>query len=250
MSQRIASPALIGRGPELEALSGALDDAAGGSFAAVFVAGEAGVGKSRLLQELERRSQAHARTIAGECAMGAAGERPFAPIRSALRRLRAELGPPVFDELAGPGRDELARLVPQLRATDEPDPAGPGPTDPFAQARLFDLVLGMLARLSMSTPVVLVIEDVHWADRSTLDLLAYLLANARRERLLLVCTYRTDELHRGHPLRAFLAEHERPPAVRRVELRPFTPGELAAQIRAIAGADPGPEVVRRRAHRG
>src|SRR5215208_4608852 len=148
MPPRISSPELIGRGPELETLLRALDDVIGGSFAAVFVAGEAGVGKSRLLVELERRSQAHARTIAGECAMLAAGELPFAPIRSALRRLRAELGPEVYDELAGP-----------LRELGEPEP--------YARARVFDLVLGMLARLAASTPVVLVIDDIHWADRST-----------------------------------------------------------------------------------
>jgi DNA-binding CsgD family transcriptional regulator/tetratricopeptide (TPR) repeat protein len=240
MPQRISSPELIGRGPELDALCDALDDATGGRFRAVFVAGEAGVGKSRLLRELERRSQAYARTVAGECTMLAAGEVAFAPVRSALRRLRAELGPPVFDELAGPGRDQLARLVPQLQDTEEPDPA-----DPFARARLFDLLLGMLARLAASTPVVLVIEDIQWGDRSTLDLLAYLLANARRERLLLICTYRTDELNRGHPLRAFLAAHERPPVVRRIELQRFTPEELAAQIHGILGADADPDLVRR-----
>jgi DNA-binding CsgD family transcriptional regulator len=245
MPQRISSPELIGRGQELEALCQALDHAADGRFAAVFVAGEAGVGKSRLLLELERRSQAHARTIAGECAMLAGGELAFAPIRSALRRLRAELGPPVFDELAGSGRDQLARLVPQLSDAGAPDEPTSPPAEPFARARLFDLLLGMLARLAASTPIVVVIEDIHWADRSTLDLLAYLLANARRERLLLVCTYRTDELNRGHRLRAFLAEHERPPTVQRVELHPFTPGELAAQLHGILGADPDPDLVRR-----
>src|SRR5215217_8025658 len=141
MPGRISSPELIGRDAELDVLCQALDDARQGRFAAVFVAGEAGLGKSRLLLELERRSQSYARTVAGECAMLAAGELPFAPIRSALRRLRAELGPEVFDELGGPAF-ELGDA---------------GEATPFARARLFDLFLGMLGRLAQSTPVVLAI---------------------------------------------------------------------------------------------
>jgi predicted ATPase len=90
-----------------------------------------------------------------------------------------------------------------------------------------------------------VIEDIHWADRSTLDFLAFLIAGARRERLLLVCSYRTDELHRRHPLRAFLAQHERRRAVERVELRPFTRAELDAQVGGILGTAPDPAVVGR-----
>ena len=244
--QRVSSPDFVGRGTELTALLGALHGAAESRFSAVFVAGESGVGKSRLLGELEREAESRgARVLAGECFTLAEGELPYAPIRSALRRLERDLDPGVFDELLGPGRDELARLLPQLAAAGarEPDPAPI--REPLARARMFELLLALLTRLAGEAPIVLVIEDVHWADRSTLDLLGFLVANARREALLLVCSYRTDELHRGHPLSAFLAQHERPPAVRRIDLRRFTPRELAAQLHGILGTVPDPALVTR-----
>jgi predicted ATPase len=90
-----------------------------------------------------------------------------------------------------------------------------------------------------------VVEDLHRGDRSPLDLLSFMMANARGEALLLACTYRTDEVHRRHPLRQFLARHERPPSARRLELHPFSTGELEVQLREILGNDPDRELVER-----
>jgi DNA-binding CsgD family transcriptional regulator/tetratricopeptide (TPR) repeat protein len=223
--RRVTSPEFVGRGPELTALLDAVDSASDSRFCAVFVAGESGVGKSRLLHELEHEAETRgARVLAGECIALAEGGLPYAPIRSALRGLERDGD--------AQSSDELARLLPELGA------AG-------SQARLFELLLTLLIRLAAEAPLVLMIEDVHWADRSTLDLLAFLLANARREPLLLVCSFRTDELDRRHPLRAFLAQHERPPAVQSIELHPFTPPELEAQLRGILGTAPDPELVER-----
>ena len=241
MPQRVSSPSFIGRGPERTALLDALDRAAENRFSAVFVAGESGVGKSRLLHELEREAKSRgARVLAGECVTLAEGELPYAPIRSALRRLERELAPGAFGD-----RDDVARLLSPLQAlgAEESDPAPS--REPLARARMFELLLSLLTGLAERAPVVLLIEDVHWADHSTLDFLGFLIANARRERLLLICSYRTDELHRRHPLRAFLAQHERPPAVDRLELRPFTREELAAQLHGIVGAAPEPALVQR-----
>jgi DNA-binding CsgD family transcriptional regulator len=244
--RRVSCPELIGRGPELSALLDGLDRAAGSRFSAVFVAGESGVGKSRLLQELEREAESRdVRVLAGECVALAEGQLPYAPVRSVLRRLGFELGPDAFDELLGPGREELARLVPQLGGAHAPAQERSTTVEPLAQARLFELLLGLLTRLGAGAPVVLAIEDIHWADRSTLDFLAFLIANARRERLLLVCSYRTDEVHRRHPLRSFLAQYERPPAVERVDLRAFTLEELDAQLRGILGTTADPALVNR-----
>ena len=83
--------------------------------------------------------------------------------------------------------------------------------------------------------MVLIIEDVHWIDRSSRDLLGFLVRNARRDRLLFVATYRPDELHRGHPLRPFLAELERSGHAQRLELEPLARAELADQLGAIIG---------------
>jgi predicted ATPase len=242
VERRVSSAELIGRGPELAALL----EAVGGEFSAVFLAGESGVGKSRLLDELARRSASlGARVLDGECVMLGEGELPYAPIRSALRRLGSELAPEALAELLGAGRDELARLVPQLGGPRAAAAHASWLGSPVARARLFELLLGVLTRIADDAPVLLVVEDIHWADRSTLDFLGFLIAGARSERLLLVCSYRTDELHQRHPLRAFLAQHEQRLRVRRVDLRPFTRGELEAQLRGILGATPDPDLADR-----
>jgi DNA-binding CsgD family transcriptional regulator len=227
----------VGRRRELTTLLDAFERAAMGEFAAIFLAGDSGVGKSRLLRQLARVAHERgAHVLAGDCLSLAEGELPYAPIRSVLRTLAREFDPEALEELLGSGRYELARLVPELAATVAPAPATGG--EPLAQALLFDQLLGLLARRAEDAPVVLAIEDIHWADRSTRDFLAFLIANARRERLLLVCSYRTDVLHRGHALRQFLAQHERPPAVERVDLRLFTEEELGEQLCGILEAEP------------
>ena len=147
-----------------------------------------------------------------------------------------DVEPRALEELVGPARGELARLLPELQSD--------GPTietvDPLAQARLFQALLGLLAR---AAPVVLVTEDLHWADPSTRGFLSFLVRNIGQERLLLVATYRTDELHRRHPLRQFLAEVERLPVIERMELAPFSRRELAQQLTAILDAPPNHELV-------
>ena len=178
--------------------------------------------------------------LVGECVALADGELPYGPIRAALRPLDAEL-----EALTVPGREELARLLPQLGAPGAPAPGRSATGERLAQGRLFELVLAVLSRLGDEQPVMLAVEDIHWADRSTLDFLAFLMANARGERLALVCTYRVDALHRSHPLRPFLAQNERRPSVERVELPRFTEPEVRAQIAAILGAEADDALARR-----
>jgi predicted ATPase len=181
----VTSPEFVGRGPQLAALLDALERAAAGEFAGLFLGGESGVGKSRLLAELVRAaSEREARVLPGACVSLAEGELPYAPVRSALRALARELEPDQLDELLGATRDELARLVPELASASARERAPAGGGEPVAQARLFELLSALLARLCEERPVVLAIEDVHWADRSTLDFLAFLLSTERRERLL------------------------------------------------------------------
>ena len=108
----------------------------------------------------------------------------------------------------------------------------------WLQTRIFEGALRLLGRLGETTPVLLVIEDLHWADRSTRDLLAFLTRNARAERLLLIATFRSDELHRRHPLTAWLAETERLAQVERIDLDRFGRDELVELLTGIAGAPP------------
>jgi predicted ATPase len=159
--QPISSPVLVGRVAELAQLGSALERATAGGPAAVVVAGEAGVGKTRLITELSRRAgSAGAAVLKGGCLDVGDGTLPYAPVVEALRSLVAVLDPDDLNSMLGGARAELARLVPELGA-----PA-PGPVT-TAPNRLFELLLVILHRLAERGPVLLVVEDLHWADRST-----------------------------------------------------------------------------------
>ena len=229
--RRVSSPTFVGRAEQLAAFDHALARAAAEEPRALLVAGESGVGKSRLVAEYgERARAAGARVLTGDCVELGDGELPYAPIVGALRELQRESGTDAVIELAGQGRPELARLLPEA---GEPAAARDGE---FAQARLFEVLLALLGRVADEAPLVLVIEDLHWADRATRDFLSFLLRATRRERLVLVATYRSDELHRRHPLRPFLANVERLEGVGRLEVQPFSRLELSAQLLGILGS--------------
>jgi DNA-binding CsgD family transcriptional regulator/tetratricopeptide (TPR) repeat protein len=247
---RVTSPEFVGRTEQLAILEAALHRAERGEAAAAFVAGDSGVGKTRLLRELERRATARGvAVLRGDCVAFGAGELPYAPIGDALRGLLRAVGEERFDELAGAGRGALARLVPELGVAaggeQEPATALAATGEPLAQAMLFGALRGLLDRLASEAAVVLVIEDLHWADRSTLEFLSSLLRGLRDERLLVVCSYRSDELHRRHPLRPFLAEEERRPIVERIDVGSFTLPELTEQVASILGAAPDQALVDR-----
>jgi len=243
MATRVTSARLVGRSSELAELEAALADAAQGRPSLVFVAGESGVGKTRLVAELERRAaELHgARALCGDCVELGEGELPYAPIVAVLRTLARHCDP-ILDLLPSAARRDLATLVPALGESAGGAPAGP---DEASQARVFEALLTLLERLSAEQPVLLALEDLHWADRSTRAFLAFLAASLGSERVLVVGTYRQDELHRRHPLRPLLAELERDARARRLELAPFTRAELAEQLADILGAEPDDDLVDR-----
>jgi DNA-binding CsgD family transcriptional regulator/tetratricopeptide (TPR) repeat protein len=237
---RTASSGLIGRDGPLAALDAALAGAGSGRPAAVLVGGEAGVGKSRLVSAFAERSRAAgARVLTGECLELGAGGLPFAPFTAVLRDLVRDLGADGVTGLlpAGAAR-EFARLLPGFG-----EPAGAGDAGE-ARARLFEQMLILLEQLADRDRLVLVIEDAHWADQSTRDLLLFLIRNQRApEGLLIVVTYRSDELHRTHPLRQLLAELDRISWVTRLELGKLTRPETAALAARIAGREPDQAVL-------
>ena len=141
--------------------------------------------------------------------------------------------------MLAPAAPGLARLLPEL----SPNVAAPMPADGIQSAQLLELVLGLLGRLSAARPVLLVLEDLHWADQSTLELVAFLVRSLRAVRVLLVGTYRSDELHRRHPLRPLLIGWERVRTVDRVELLRFQRDEVATQLAAILADEPRPGLV-------
>ena len=232
MTAHAHSEVLVGREADLAALRDALKRTRGAEPSTVLVGGEAGVGKTRLLEEFcHSLAGEPVRVLVGRCLELGEEGLPFAPFAGALRELLRAEGPAIFE-----GREtEFASLLPEL-----------GPPPDFRDARrgvLLESVAALFARLSEPQPVVLVIEDLHWADRSTRDLIGFLVRSARLPQLLLVATYRTDELQRGHPLRPFLAELDRVRGVQRLELDRLDRDGTAAMLAHLLGAEPDPPLV-------
>jgi ATP/maltotriose-dependent transcriptional regulator MalT len=235
MQPGLVSRVFVGRGAELASLVAALDSAVAGQPAVVLVGGEAGVGKTRLVEEAAARAEGP-RVLTGSCIEVGGEGLPLSPVVDALRSLMRTLERDELDTVLGPARAELARLLPEL---DPQNAARPAPVGAEGNARVLELVLGVIQRLAAERPLMLVIEDLHWADRSTLDLVALLVRALREVRVLLVITFRSDELHRSHPLRPLIGGWERVRSVRRVELQRFTRDEVREQLQAILGGPPG-----------
>jgi DNA-binding CsgD family transcriptional regulator len=208
----------------------------------VLLGGDSGVGKTRLVREFEQRvaDADDVLVLRGEAVEEAEGELPYAPLMGALRPLVRGRNP-AFDALGRGTRSQLAALLPGI---DE-EPAVTDRNDPSAQLRLFEGLLELLDLLSEDRVLVLALEDLHWADRSTRTFVDFLARSLRRERIMLLLSYRTDELHRRHPLRALLAELERLDRVRRLELEPFDRPELGEALEDILGEPPSAHLVER-----
>ncbi|HKH16642.1 MAG TPA: AAA family ATPase [Solirubrobacteraceae bacterium] len=238
MATGVTSTRLVGRSLELAQLQAALADAASGQPSLAFIVGESGVGKSRLVAELQVRAAADgARVLHGDCVELGDGELAYAPLVTALRPLVRDADP-VLAALPADMLAELATLFPGLGEARE---RARGAGD---QARVFEALLAVVDGLSRTAPVLLVIEDLHWADASTRAFLRFLAATLGDERVLLVATYRPDELHRRHPLRPLLAELERVRALR-IDLAGLTHDELGEQLADILGKPPDAALVDR-----
>ena len=242
MANRMTSARFVGRAGELAELEAALHDAGGKRSSLVLVAGESGVGKSRLLGELTGRARERdALVLVGDCVDLGEGELPYAPLIGALRPLLRD-GHPALDALPDPLRDALTAVLPGLG-----NRVGNG--GEASQSSVFEALLALLEGLAQERLVLLAIEDLHWSDRSTRHFLSFLSRTLCGERILVVGTYRSDELHRRHPLRPLLAELTRDPDTRLVELPPFTREELAEQLESILAAAPDPGLLERIWHR-
>ncbi|KJY47040.1 regulatory protein, partial [Streptomyces sp. NRRL S-444] len=229
---RSVSPVFVGRADELAVLTDALARAAGQEPQAMLIGGEAGVGKTRLTEEFLCEAARRGAVVAvGGCVEIGAEGLPFAPFSTALRTLHRRLPGELAAAAAGQ-EDELARILPELGDTPR------GPHDEESTARLFELTARMLERLAADRTVVLVLEDLHWADTSTRHLLSYLFRTLASGRLVVVATYRADDVHRRHPLRPLLAELDRLRTVQRIELPRFNRAEVRRQLAGILAAQP------------
>ena len=224
--------ALIGRADELELARGMLRRARDGTPGVLLVGGEAGVGRSRLAAAIADEAVASgARAATGTCVRMDAGALTYAAIITALRSLAATADPAEVARTLGTHRHQVARLLPEV-ARPVPD-SPPLDEDPMARLRLFEAVTGWLNRMADGDPVLLIVEDLQWADAATLDLLRAL-ALGLTGRTALVVTLRTDEVL-PQAVRATLAELVRDGA-ERVELVPFGRDELAGLAAEVRGA--------------
>ncbi|WP_394430139.1 helix-turn-helix transcriptional regulator [Streptomyces sp. SGAir0957] len=230
MAQTFDTP-FIGRAGELARLTGVSERAAAGEPRAVLLAGDAGVGKTRTLTEAARHAAGTGMTVlTGHCVdLGDVGL-PYLPFTEIL-------GAAAADERLAPAFAGYPAVHQLLGAA----PGNGAATDPGSRFQLFEGVAGLLAELTALTPLLLVIEDLHWADQSSRDLLRFLLSRGILQRptpagpphrLAVFASYRADDLHRRHPLRPLLAELVRLPAVERLDLRPMADADMARLVRA------------------
>ena len=223
----------VGRGDELEQSTRLWEQATTRESAAVFIGGEPGVGKSRLAGEIARRSyDSGGLVLYGRCDEDLAA--PLQPFIEAVRVLAPALG---ADRVrAVRGVDELTRMLPELKDMlgDKP---GLGADPDTERLALFDAVTQLLIAASNEAPVLLVLDDLHWAGKTTLSLLRHLLRGARGNRLLVVGTYRDTELARTHPLAETLADLRREPDTHRMTLSGLAPTDVAAYLEAIGNTD-------------
>ena len=248
MGANVVSPVFIGRRDELASLAGQLARASAIDPAFALIGGEAGVGKTRLTRELASLAASQdCCVLTGQCVELGGEGLPLAPLADALRTLARTMPPDLLADVLGPAAPALSRLLPELaKAASAVSSSPAGPTalagDDVSKAQLLEHVLGTLDRLSGVRPVLLAVEDLHWADRSTLDLMAFLFRSLRQSRVMIAVTYRSDELHRRHPLRPLLTSWERDRSINRIDLSRFSRDEVAAQLGAILGQRPAPAV--------
>ena len=237
--QAIAQPsAFVGRERDLQQLVAAYEEATTGSPRVVLVAGEAGIGKSRLVGALEEAvTDAGGRAMTGACLDLADGGLPLLPLAEALRGLARTTPWPELERMLGPLRPQLARLVPALGED------GAETDEPLVASRMEEGVLAILGRLAADRPTLLVFEDVHWIDRASRDLVTFLTRNLATEPMLVVLTCRTEDLQTDTD--RWLAELARQPRVERIDLGRLDRDAVRAQMAAITGSQPDARVVDR-----
>lgn len=238
----MTSAQLVGRAAELSLLDDVLRRAVEGEPAHMVVSGPAGVGKTRLVREMKARAAAgDALVLAGDCMAVAGAEIPYAPIGAALRQMRPQTLVDALDALPSGIVGELAHVFPDL-VTDPAATRQAGAQD-FAQARLFGSLLALLRQLTATAPVLLVIEDLQWADASSRDFLRFLIHNLRGERLGTVMTVREDDVDDLDVVRMLLDELSRLP-VEILELGPLTLDGVEAQLTGILDHPPSADLLR------
>ena len=230
---------LIGRAEESRRLRRALAEAVDGRPTVTLVLGEPGIGKSRLVSDLaDSASGAGASVLWGECAPFAGADIPYSPIASALRGVGRPLLESALVGLDPRARRELANVFPDIIGSGGEDPEALVP-----QARVFGWILALLRALTGSRPVLLVLEDIHWADLSTRDFLQFLVHNMRAERLAVVATMRPGSGRGETSLRRMVVDMRRDDRVIRIDLQPLSKECVGHQVAALLEERPPTDLI-------
>ncbi|KAA9158409.1 AAA family ATPase [Amycolatopsis acidicola] len=245
---------LVARVEEMRRLRSGFTRAERGEAGAALLAGDAGVGKTRLLAELaEFAGGRGALVLTGRCLDVREGGLPYLPFAEALGPLATAEDAAITEAVRI--RPALGRLLPMAQAgplsssefvpvsSEHEVPRRARPEQDLGQLQLFDAVLAVLSEIAEHRPVLLVLEDLHWADGSTRNLLSFLVSRLRAQRLFVVASYREEDVHRRHPLRALLVELVRLPTVTQVALQPLKDADARAFVEALAEGPLSPEVI-------
>jgi tetratricopeptide (TPR) repeat protein len=228
--------AFVGREAELRQLQGAFDGVLAGRGSLAAIVGEPGIGKTALCEQLATYVAIRGgKTLIGHCYEEGSLSLPYLPFVEALRSYVLTREPDGLKQDLGSGAAEVARIVSEVRDRMPVDVRPPSADADEDRWRLYQALAEFLRNASRVQPILLVLEDLHWADRGTLDLLVFLSSHLEGARLLLVGNYRDVEVDRAHPLSGALADLRRGSAFRRVPLRGLTTDEVQRMMSAIAG---------------
>ena len=222
------SAAMVGRDGELAAVRRLFDGVRDGVPAAVLVEGEAGIGKSRLVREFAEEVADAADVHLGWCLDLGGSRTPFGPLTGILRSIVARMGAERVRATVGVGGEALGMLLPELVEA----PADRERTSP---ERLRDAIASLIEAAAETAPQVLVIEDLHWADDSTLAILSFLLRALHRGRILLLITCRTDDVRRGDAVSRFIGEATRARLLDRLSVERLDDAAVRELVEQITG---------------
>ncbi|WHO75538.1 AAA family ATPase [Rhizobium sp. BT03] len=238
MSASLRRSLFSGRVAELDAMDSAFRDVSGGRQRSILLGAEAGGGKSRLVEEFADRLSGRAVVLKGGCIEQRDSALPYAPVTAVLHDLVQLRGGTAARSLVGAEcARELAWLLPELGETSERFDAG------IARARLFEALRKLFEELAREMPLVVVVEDIHWADQATCDLLRFLTARLKKIRLMLIVTYRPEETSGSNALRTTIADLSLSEGAELLKLPRLKRAEVAAQLEGLLGHPPTPAVV-------
>ncbi len=235
---RLAAGVFVGREKEMDQLRAGLEETLSGHGQMLMLVGEPGIGKTRTAEELTTYARLRtAQVLWGRCYEGE-GAPAFWPWVQVVRAYVRDRDPKALMSEMGPGAADIAQVVSEVRERLPGLPVPPPLEPEQARFRLFDSLTNFLKNASKGQPLVLVLDDLHWADKSSLLLLQFLARELRGARLLLLGTYRDVELRRQHPLAQTLGELNREGLSQRILLRGLTERDVARFIEVAAGLQP------------